>query len=127
MSRQTRQLDQMARIARARADLELRRYAACRAQADAMRQQVETARSELAAAMTVPGPDAMDHWRLATALVGYRAGQLHRAEDALTRIQPALESARGAAARAFGRAEAIAQLRRLKAAQERIDRLRRSE
>ena len=39
------------RIARARADIELRRYAACRAQSDALRAHVEAIRAELAAAI----------------------------------------------------------------------------
>lgn len=125
MSHRTRQLGQLARIAKAGADLELRRYAAHRTQAEAMRHQVETVREELAQAIAAPA-DALDQWRLTVALVGYRSGQLHRAEDALMRIQPSLEAARTVAARAFGRAEAIAQLRDITAAREREDKFRRN-
>lgn len=126
MSRKTQQLTQLARIARTRADMELRRYASYRRHADAMSRQIETARDELAAAMAAPATDALDQWRLATALVGYRAVQLHRAEDALQLMQPSLNAARGAAATAFGRAEAIAELRRLTIRQEAEDKARRS-
>lgn len=127
MSRKTQQMAQLARIARAKADLELRRYAGYRGHADAMRRHIESARDELTQAMAAPPTDAMDQWRLATALVGYRAGQLHRAEEALLRMQPALAAARAAAATAFGRAEAIAELRRLTVRQEQEEKARRSE
>lgn len=117
---------ELARIARLRADLELRRYAGYRSHAEAMRRHVGEAREELAAAMAAPASDALDQWRLATALVGYRAGQLHQAEEALLRMQPALDAARAAAATAFGRAEAIAQLRRLTARKEQERKARRT-
>lgn len=127
MSRKARQLEQLARIARTQADIELRRYASYRRHADAMSRQIDGAREELTAAMVAPATDALDQWRLATALVGYRAAELHRAEEALLRMQPSLNAARAAAATAFGRAEAIAELRRLTIRQDREDAARRSQ
>lgn len=126
MSRRDQQMAELARIARLQADLELRRYAGYRSHAEAMRRHVDDAREELAAAMAAPASDALDQWRLATALVGYRAGQLHQAEEALLRMKPALDAARAAAATAFGRAEAIAELRRLTARQEQEQKARRT-
>lgn len=126
MSRRSDQLRALARLARMRADLELRRYAAYRAQADEMRRHVDTIRDELHAAMTAPAGDALDQWRLTTALVGYRAGRLHRAEDGLARMQPALAAARKNATVAFGRAEALVQLQRMTVAKDREARDRRS-
>lgn len=126
MSRKTQQLGQLAKIARAHADIELRRYAAFRSQADAMRQHVESMKDELADALANPATDQMDQWRMMTALVGYRADQVHRAEAALASMKPSLEAARSAAAKAFGRSEAIVQLQRLTQARDRLEKQRRS-
>ena len=49
MSRRDQQMAELARIARLRADLELRRYAGYRSHAEAMRRHVDEAREELAA------------------------------------------------------------------------------
>ncbi len=127
MRAKAEQLGQLARIARARADIELRRYAACRAQSDALRAHVEAIRAELAAAIEAPVADSVDQWRLTTALVAYRADEVHRAEGALARMQPAVEAARAAAAKAFGRAEAISELRSLQRNADAQARAKRSE
>lgn len=127
MKAKAEQLGQLARIARARADMELRRYAACRAQSDALRAHVEAIRAELAAAIGAPVADSVDQWRLTTALVAYRADEVHRAEGALARMQPAVDAARAAAAQAFGRAEAISELRSLQRSADAQSRVRRSE
>lgn len=126
MSRTTDRLGQLERLARLKADRELRLYSAWRNQSDAMQREVDMVRGELAQAVAAPVDGAPGQWQLATALVGYRAGQLHRAEDALTRLKPGLDAARAAAAKAFGRAEALADLRRMTASSERLDRQRRS-
>ena len=121
------QLHQMGRIARAKADLELRRYAAHRAQADAMQRHVDDVRHELTEAIASPcGTDA-DRWRLTVAMVGYRAEAAHRAEQALRLMRPSLDAARASAAAAFGRAEAIAQLKQMAADEARARKLRRSD
>lgn len=125
MGRNTDRLGQLARIARVKADGELRTYSARRAQADAMQRQVDAVRDELRQAIASPGSDALEQWRRTTALVGYRSEQLQQAEAALTRIRPGLETARQAAIRAFGRAEALTQLQALTRAQIQLDRQRR--
>lgn len=126
MSRTTDKLGQLERLARIKADRELRRYAAWHSQADAMQRQVDVVRDELAQAVAAPADGGPGQWQLATAVVGYRAGQLHRAEDELTRLRPGLEAARATAAKAFGRAEALGQLRRMTLSAERLDRQRRT-
>ena len=53
----------------------------------ALRAHVEAIRAELAAAIEAPVADSVDQWRLTTALVAYRADEVHRAEGALARMQ----------------------------------------
>lgn len=119
MSRRSDQLGQLARLARLKADADLRRYAAYRAHADAMQAQVGAHRAELGAAIAAPVPDALAQWRLTAALVAYRAAQAQRSEVALARMRPGLEAARQSAARAFGRAEALSQLQGMTRAEDR--------
>lgn|GEM_PF-6493243 len=119
MSRRTEQLGQLARLARIKADADLRRYSAYRTQAEAMQRQVDALRAELSAAIATPASDALEQWRLTTALVAYRTGQAQRGEVALARMKPGLDAAHRAAAQAFGRAEALAQLQRLAQEEER--------
>lgn len=122
------QLGRLARIARVKADGELRSYSARRAQAEAMQRQLDSVRAELAQAVALPAaPDAPAQWQQIAAMVGYRSEQLRQAEIALARIRPGLETARQVAVRAFGRAEALSQLQALTRAQVRLDRQRREE
>lgn len=125
MSRRADRLGQLARLARLKADADLRRYSAYRAHADAMQRQVDALRAELGEAIATPVSDALEQWRLTTALVAYRTGKAQRAEVALERMKPGLEAAQRAAALAFGRAEALSQLRRLTLEQERKEAERR--
>lgn len=126
MSRKTDQLGKLARIARIKADADLRRYSAYRAHTDAMQRQVDAIRAELTETIAAPVPDALDQWRLTTALVAYRAGEAQRSEVALARMKPGLDAAHRTAVVAFGRAEALLQLRQLNLAQERKEAERRS-
>ncbi len=115
MTRGAERLGQLARIARVKADGELRAYSARRAQAEAMQRQLDAVRAELAQAIAAPtAPDAPAEWRQTAALVGYRSEQLRQA-------------ARQAAVRAFGRSEALSQLQALTRAQAQLDRQRREE
>lgn len=122
------QLGRLARIARVKADGELRSYSARRAQAEAMQRQLDSVRAELAQVVALPAaPDVPAQWQQIAAMVGYRSEQLRQAEIALARIRPGLETARQVAVRAFGRAEALSQLQALTRAQVRLDRQRREE
>ena len=125
MSRKADQLGKLARIARLKADADLRRYSAYRAHADAMQRQVEGIRAELAEAIATPVSDALGQWRLTTALVAYRAGEAQRSEAALTRMKPGLDAAHRAALLAFGRAEALLQVQRQVLEQEKTEAERR--
>lgn len=125
MSRKTDQLGKLARIARLKADTDLRRYCAYRAQADALQRQVDVIRAELAEAIATPLSDALDQWRLTTALVAYRTGQAQRSEAALTRMKPGLDAAHRAALLAFGRAEALLQVQHQTLSQEKAEAERR--
>ena len=128
MSAQANRLGHLARIARVKADSELRAYSARRAQADAMQRQLDAVRAELAQAISLPTvPDALAQWRQTAAMVGYRSEQLRQAEIALAHIRPGLEQARQAAVQAFGRSEALSQLQTLTREQARLDRQRREE
>lgn len=126
MSRRTDQLGQLARLARIKADAELRRYSAYRAHADAMQRQVDALRADLSEAIATPASDAPEQWRLTAALVAYRTGEAQRGEAALARMKPGLEVAQQAAARAFGRAEALVQLQSLARENERKEAERKS-
>ena len=125
MSRKTDQLGKLARIARLKADADLRRYSAYRAHADAMQQQVDAIRAELAEAIAAPVSDALEQWRLTTALVAYRTAEAQRSEVALARMKPGLDAAHRAAVLAFGRVEALLQVQRLTLTQERTEAERR--
>lgn len=119
MSGKSGQLGALARLARIKADADLRRYAAYRAHSEAMQRQVDALRTDLAEAIAAPGADRLDQWRLTTAVVAYRTGQAQHAEVALARMKPGLEAARRAATLAFGRAEALSSLQQLREDQER--------
>lgn len=125
MSRRTDQLGKLARIARLKADADLRRYSAYRAHADALQRQVDAIRAELAEAIAAPVSEAPDQWRQTTALVAYRTAEAQRSEAALARVRPGLAAAYRAATLAFGRAEALLQVQRLTLAQEKTDAERR--
>lgn len=115
---------QLERLARLKADRDLRRFSAFRAQSDAMQRQIDAARTALLAAASTPISETPAAWGTAAALVGYHAGQMHRAEDALDRLRPGLDAARTTAARAFGRAEALGELHRLILRQDREEKQR---
>ncbi|MBB1498777.1 hypothetical protein [Paracoccus sp. MC1862] len=119
MSGKSGQLEALARLARIKADADLRRYAAYRVHAEAMQRQIDALRTDLAEAIATPGADRLDQWRLTTAVVAYRTGQAQRAEIALARMKPGLAAAQRAATLAFGRAEALSRLQQLKEDQER--------
>ena len=125
MSRKADQLGKLARIARLKADADLRRYSAYRAHADAMQRQIEGIRTELAEAIAAPVSDGLDQWRLTTALVAYRTREVQRSETALARMKPGLDAAHRAAVLAFGRAEALLQVQRQTLTQEKTEAERR--
>ena len=125
MSSRVKQLQALERLSRLKADLELRRFSAFRAHVQAVQAKAEGMRAELAEAAAAPPGAAVADWRAAHALVGYRAGALRRAEADLDRMSPGLAAAQQAAARAFGRTEALNRLQEGLATADRATRARR--
>lgn len=107
MSRTIAALGKLQAVARLKADIELRRFSAYRSQVIAAEQRLEVSRQDLAAAASSRPGAGLDDWRVAHALVGYRAETLTRAQVDLDAVRPGYEAARQTAARAFGRAEAL--------------------
>lgn len=107
MSRTRAALSKLEAVARLKADVELRRFSAYRSQVVAAEQRLEVGRQELAAAASSRPGASLDEWRVAHALVGYRAETLRRAQVDLDAMRPGYEAAQQTAARAFGRAEAL--------------------
>lgn len=125
MSSRVKQLQALERLSRLKADLELRRFSAFRAHVQAVQATAEGMRAELAEAAAAPPGTAVADWRAAHALVGYRAEALRRAEADLDRMRPGLTAAHQAAARAFGRTEALRRLQEDLAAADRALRAKR--
>ncbi|WP_199258782.1 hypothetical protein [Paracoccus binzhouensis] len=126
MSREKQALAGLERIARLKADLELRRFAAFRAHVDAARQRIDQLGQALETLYGAETGFSIAEARLANLLAGERSRALLSAERDLERMLPGYEAARQAAAREFGRAEAVQALRETLAARARQDRMRRS-
>ena len=126
MSRQTDALAGLGRIARLKADLEMRRFAAFRAHVEAARQRIGQLEEELQALYRAEEAFSVSEARLVNALARDRSMALLGAERDLERMLPGYEQARQAAAREFGRAEAVSAVREDMVAQARLDRARRA-
>ncbi|MFC3570508.1 hypothetical protein [Paracoccus simplex] len=126
MNREKQALAGLERIARLKADLELRRFAAFRAHVDAARQRIDQLGRELQTLYGAETGFSIAEARLANLLAGERSRALLSAERDLERMLPGYEAARQTAAREFGRAEAVHALRETLAAEVRQDRMRRS-
>lgn len=103
-------LAQLERIARIKAERELKRFAAfsqhmqqAQSQADAMRTALEQSYRSLS-------PLSVAEARIASAQAGRSARDLRRAEAEVARMLPRFETARRDAAREFGRAEVLLSL-----------------
>ena len=107
MVSKTDKLAQLERLARIKADRELKRFAAfslhmrqAQGQAEAMRMALDQSYRSLA-------PLSVAEARIANAQAGRSARDLRQAEQELARMQPRFEAARRDAAREFGRAEVL--------------------
>lgn len=126
MSRNTDSLTGLERIARLKSDLEMRRFAAFRAHVEAARARIGQIERDLDALYQTDAPFSVAEARLVNALAGEQSRALLTAERDLERMLPGFEQARQAAAREFGRAEAVHGLREDLIAQARLDRARRA-
>ncbi|QBX33476.1 hypothetical protein E4191_01155 [Paracoccus liaowanqingii] len=105
------QLQQLERIARLRAERELKSFAAFNAHMIRARQHADGLRMALAQSYDSTAPLTLPEARLANAQAGRAARELRHADQELQRLAPKFEVARQQAAREFGRAEVLAGLR----------------
>lgn len=100
------------RIARIKAERELKRFAAFSLHMKQAHQQAEAMRAALEQSYRSANPLSVAEARGASAQAGRSARELGRALDDVARMQPGFEAARVTAAREFGRAEVLAHLHR---------------
>ncbi|RMC33314.1 hypothetical protein [Paracoccus alkanivorans] len=102
------------RIARLKAERELRKFAAFNQHMTAARQRVEQLRNTLEQSYRSDSPLSLPEARVANAQAGRAARELRMADLELARMTPGFEQARRVAAREFGRAEALRELAQAK-------------
>lgn len=101
------------KVARLKADLELRKYAALHRQATALDARIAVLEDEVHETATSWGMAASRaETKLVNTLTRAMVDETVETEIARRRIEPAHEAARQVAAKAWGRAEALAELRR---------------
>lgn len=125
MSRKTDTLGKLERVARLKSDLEMRRFSAFRAHLMAARARVAHLEDELEAVYRSDNAFSVAEARLTNALAGEASRALIQAEGELSRMLPGFEKARQSAVRAFGRAEALNELRNAAHDADRLVRARR--
>lgn len=118
-------LARLERVARLKADMELKRFAAFRRHVAGLHAESQRLEAELLAEAARGAPASVVEARMAHALTRHTAGERLAVEGELDRLTPAFEAARQAAVREFGRAEVIAELDRRAAAAKALDRARR--
>ena len=118
-------LGRLERVARLKADVELKRFAAFRRHVAGLHAEAERIAGNMLAESERGAPSSVAEARLAHALARQMAGERIGVESEIGRLQPAFDDARQAAAQAYGRAEVIAALGRRRAAAQALDRSRR--
>ncbi|MEE2860122.1 MAG: hypothetical protein ACU0HS_11505 [Paracoccus sp. (in: a-proteobacteria)] len=101
------QLAQLERIARLRAERQLKHFAAFNAHMTAARQRVDALQVSLAQSYDSTAPLTLPEARIANAQAGRAARELRHADHEVQRLEPRFEAARQVAAREFGRAEVL--------------------
>ena len=107
---QGRKLAQLERIARLKAEQELKKLAAFSLHMTAAREQVAALQSALDQSYASVAPLSVSEARMANAQAGRAARELRRADQELARMTPRFEAARRDAAREFGRAQILLEL-----------------
>ncbi len=110
MSRKTRDLDRLERIARLKSDLEMRRFSAFRAHVVAARERVSRIEDELEAIYRSDNAFSVNEARLTNAIACEKSHALLAAESDLQRLLPGFDAARQRAVHEFGRAEVLKNL-----------------
>ena len=107
---QGRKLAQLERIARLKAEQELKKLAAFSHHMTAAREQVAALQFALDQSYASVAPLSVSEARMANAQAGRAARELRRADQELARMTPRFEAARRDAAREFGRAQILLEL-----------------
>lgn len=122
MTRQSDKLAQLERIARLKAERELKRFAAFNLHMKQAQTQAAAMRTALDQSYRSTAPLTVAEARIANAQAGRSARDLHQAEAEVARMQPRFEAARRDAVREFGRAEVLLTLSAQSRADERAPR-----
>ena len=104
------ELAQLGKIARLKADRELKKFAAFRQHFDRAQQRVDGLQDDLARTYASEAPFTIPEARLASLQAARSARDLAQAVAELRRMQPKFDLARRAASREFGRAEVLKSL-----------------
>lgn len=120
-------LARLERVARLKADQELKRFAAFRRHVAGLRAESQRLEAELLAEAARGAPASVPEARMAHALTRHTAGERLAVEGELDRLAAGFEAARLAAVREFGRAEVMAELGRRAASARALDRARRQQ
>lgn len=101
------QLKVLERIARIKADLELKKFAAFNQHMVQARQRAEALQIAMTQSYRSTAPLHLSEARMANAQAGRSARELRYAQREILRLQPKFEAARKDAVREFGRAEVL--------------------
>lgn len=118
-----RQLVLLERIARLKAERQLKSFAVFNSYMVQARLRVEALQAALAQSYDSTAPLSVPEARIANAQAGRAARELRHADHELQRLMPRFQIARRQAAQEFGRAEALLSLGRSEAQRLRKDRL----
>lgn len=110
MVENAKKLAALERIARLRAERELKKFAAFSAHMNAARARVDSLQAVLEQSYSSTAPLSLPEARMANAQAGRAARELRRAGQELSRLEPRFDAAREQAAREFGRAEVLLNL-----------------
>lgn len=102
-----KQLQQLERIARLKAERQLKTFAAFNAHMTVARQRIDSLQATLARSYDSTAPLTLPEARIANAQAGRAARELRHADQEMQRMLPRFQIARQQAAREFGRAEAL--------------------
>lgn len=122
MTKDSDRLAQLERIARIKAERELKRFAAFSLHMQQARDHAGAMRTALDQSYRSSAPLSVAEARIANAQAGRSARELRQAEAEVARMLPRFDAARRDAAREFGRAEVLLNLSALRRADEKAPR-----
>ncbi|MFI0396489.1 hypothetical protein [Paracoccus jiaweipingae] len=110
MVKKADKLDELARVANLKAEQELRKYAAFRANMQALHQRLDGLGQQIGAVHAQPAPQNVAQLRAAADQAHRLTQSLLRAEAELAQLQPRFDAMRQQAASAWGRVEVLRKL-----------------